>query len=108
MADNKEIKLPQASSFSQLPEDKEHIDRILEGYDSPGGFLGELVRQMADAMWWVKTYQKDKGHVTLMKMTSIINRTFIVKTPKKMHFVFLMRFSRSGRARSLSVRSSSS
>ena len=30
---------------------------------SPEGVLGELVRQMADAMWWVKTYQKDKDHL---------------------------------------------
>jgi HAMP domain-containing protein len=74
MADNKEIKLPEASSYSQLPEYKDHVDRILEGYDSPEGFLGELVRQMADAMWWVKTYQKDKDHVILMKMASTINR----------------------------------
>ena len=44
--------------------------RSLASYDSPDGVLGELVRQMADAMWWVKTYQKDKDHLLVMKMAS--------------------------------------
>ena len=55
MADHKEIKLPQSASYSNLPEYKYHVDQILNSYDSPKGVLGELVRQMADAMWWVKT-----------------------------------------------------
>jgi hypothetical protein len=72
MADNKEIKLPQSASYSNLPEYKDHVDQILSSYDSPEGVLGELVRQMADAMWWVKTYQKDKDHLIVTKMAMLV------------------------------------
>ena len=72
MADHKEIKLPQSASYSNLPEYKNHVNQILASYDSPDGVLGELVRQMADAMWWVKTYQKDKDHLLVMKMASLV------------------------------------
>lgn len=72
MADHKEIKLPQSASYSNLAEYKDHVDQILNSYDSPDGVLGELVRQMADAMWWVKTYQKDKDHLLVMKMASLV------------------------------------
>ena len=72
MADHKEINLPQSASYSNLPEYKDHVDQILNSYDSPTGVLGELVRQMADAVWWVKTYQKDKDHLIVMKMASLV------------------------------------
>jgi len=72
MADNKEIKLPQSASYSNLPEYKAHVDQILNSYDFPEGVLGELVRQMADAMWWVKTYQKNKDHLIVMKMAMLV------------------------------------
>ena len=72
MADHKEIKLPQSASYSNLPEYKNHVNQILTSYDSPEGVLGELVRQMADAMWWVKTYQKDKDHLIVMKMANCL------------------------------------
>ena len=72
MADNKKIKLSQSASYSKLPEYKDHVDQIFNSYDSPGGVLGELVRQMADAMWWVKTYQKDKDHLIVMKMAMLV------------------------------------
>ncbi|MDC1143546.1 hypothetical protein OAT22_00655 [Porticoccaceae bacterium] len=72
MADHKEINLPQSASYSNLPEYKDHVDQILASYDSPEGVLGELVRQMADAMWWVKTYQKDKDHLIVMKMAMLV------------------------------------
>ena len=72
MADHKEIKLPQSASYSNLPEYKNHVNQILASYDSPDGVLGELVRQMADAMWWVKTYQTDKAHLLVMKMASLV------------------------------------
>ncbi len=72
MADNKEINLPQSASYSNLPEYKHHVDQILSSYDSPEGVLGELMRQMADAMWWVKTYQKDKDHLIVMKMAMLV------------------------------------
>ena len=72
MADNKKIKLSQSASYSKLPEYKDHVDQIFNSYDSSGGVLGELVRQMADAMWWVKTYQKDKDHLIMMKMANCL------------------------------------
>ena len=72
MADHKEINLPQSASYSNLPEYKNHVNQILNSYDSPDGVLGELVRQMADAMWWVKTYQKDKDHLIVMKMAMLV------------------------------------
>jgi hypothetical protein len=72
MADNKEINFPQSASYSNLPEYKNHVNQILVSYDSPDGVLGELVRQMADAMWWVKAYQKDKDHLLVMKMASLV------------------------------------
>ena len=72
MADHKEIKLPQSASYSNLPEYKDHVNQILTSYDSPEGVLGELVGQVADAMWWVKTYQKDKDHLIVMKMANCL------------------------------------
>ena len=27
---------------------------------------------MADALWWVKTYQRDKDHLIVMKMTMLV------------------------------------
>ena len=72
MADHKEINLPQSASYSNLPEYKNHVNQILASYDSPEGVLGELVRQMANAMWWVKTYQKDKDHLIVMKMAMLV------------------------------------
>ena len=84
MADHKEIKLPQSASYSNLPEYKNHVDQILNSYDSPEGVLGELVRQMADAMWWVKTYQKDKDHLIVMKMAMLVkSRTDIGIDPEE-------------------------
>ena len=72
MADNKEINLPQSASYSNLPEYKNHVNQILASYDSLEGVMGELVCQMADAMWWVKTYQKDKDHLIVMKMANCL------------------------------------
>ena len=69
MADNKEINLPQSASYSNLPEYKDHVNQILNSYDSPEG---GLVRQMADAMWWVKTYRRDKDHLIVMKMAMFV------------------------------------
>jgi hypothetical protein len=84
MADHKGIKLPQSASYSHLPEYKNHVNQILASYDSPEGVLGELVRQMADAMWWVKTYQKDKDHLIVMKMAMLIkSRTDIGIDPEE-------------------------
>jgi hypothetical protein len=84
MADHKEINLPQSASYSKLPEYIDHVDSIVASYDSPEGVLGELVRQMADAMWWVKTYQKDKDHLIVMKMAMLVkSRTDIGIDPEE-------------------------
>jgi len=72
MADHKAVNLPQSASYSNLPEYKDHVDQIVSSYDSPEGVLGELVRQMADVIWWVKVYQKDKDHLIVMKMAMLI------------------------------------
>lgn len=72
MADHKEINLPQSASYSKLSEYEDHVDQIMASYDSPECVLGELVRQMADAMWWVKTYQKDKDHLIVMRMAMLM------------------------------------
>lgn len=34
--------------------------------------VSRLMRQMADAIWWVKTYQKDKDHLIVMKMAMLV------------------------------------
>jgi hypothetical protein len=84
MADNKEINLPQSASYSNLPEYKNHVNQILTSYDLPEGVLGELVRQMADAMWWIKRYQKDKDHLIVMKMAMLVkSRTDIGIDPEE-------------------------
>jgi hypothetical protein len=93
MADHKEIKLPQSASYSNLPEYKDHVDQILNSYDLPEGVLGELVRQMADAMWWVKTYQKDKDHLIVLKMAMLVkSRADIGIDPEEKALLFLNAF----------------
>ena len=70
MTSSKDILLPEQASYSDLPEYVEHVENILASYESPDGMMGELVRQLADAMWWVKTYQKDKDLLIVMKMAT--------------------------------------
>jgi hypothetical protein len=70
MTSSKDILLPEQASYSDLPEYVEHVENIVASYESPDGMMGELVRQLADAMWWVKTYQKDKDHLIVMKMAT--------------------------------------
>ena len=70
MTSSKDIRLPEQASYSDLPEYIEHVENIVASYESPDGMMGELVRQLADAMWWVKTYQKDKDHLVVMKMAT--------------------------------------
>ena len=70
MTSSKDIHLPEQASYSDLPEYIEHVENIVASYESPDGMMGELVRQLADAMWWVKTYQKDKDHLIVMKMAT--------------------------------------
>ena len=80
MPESKDIKLPQQASYSELPEYIEHVNNIVASYDSPSGVLGELVRQVADSIWWVKTYQKDKDHLIIMTMANCLveRRDFLI------------------------------
>ena len=90
MTESKDIKLPQQASYSGLPEYIEHVNNIVASYDSPSGFLGELVRQVADSIWWVKTYQKDKDHLIVMRMANCLvdRRDFLVGLEKTSLRVF--------------------
>jgi hypothetical protein len=74
MTSSKDILLPEQTSYSDLPEYVEHVENIVASYESPDGMMGELVRQLADAMWWIKTYQKDKDHLIVMKMATCLFR----------------------------------
>ena len=80
MTSSKDIQLPEKASYSQRPEYIEHVQNIVASYDSPSGVLGELVRQVADSIWWVKTYQKDKDHLIVMRMANCLvdRRDFLV------------------------------
>ena len=90
MTESKDIKLPQQASYSGLPEYIEHVNNIVASYDSPSGVLGELVRQVADSIWWVKTYQKDKDHLIVMRMADCLvdRRDFLVGLEKTSLRVF--------------------
>ena len=84
MTSSKDILLPEQASYSDLPEYIEHVENIVASYESPDGMMGELVRQLADAMWWVKTYQKDKDHLVVMKMaTRLGDRMDLITNPLK-------------------------
>ena len=84
MTSSKDILLPEQASYSDLPEYIEHVENIVASYESPDGMMGELVRQLADAMWWVKTYQKDKDHLIVMKMaTRLGDRMDRISNPLK-------------------------
>jgi hypothetical protein len=72
MTSSKDIKLPEKASYSEGPEYIEHVDNIMASYESPDGVMGELVCQLADAMWWVKTYQKDKDDLIVMRMATCL------------------------------------
>ena len=52
----------------------------MASYDSPSGVLGELVRQVADSIWGVKIYQKDKDHLIIMTMANCLveRRDFLI------------------------------
>ena len=90
MTASTDIKLTQQASYSELPEYIEHVNNIVASYDSPSGILGELVRQVADSIWWVKTYQKDKDHLIVMRMADCLvdRRDFLVGLEKTSLRVF--------------------
>ncbi|MDB4165534.1 hypothetical protein N9816_04500 [Gammaproteobacteria bacterium] len=69
MADNKDLS---AEGYEQAPEYQQHLKEVLASYDHPKGLLGELVGQLADAFWWIKVYRRDKEHLILFHMTSVL------------------------------------
>ena len=94
MTSSKDIQLPEKASYSHRPEYIEHVQNIVASYDSPSGFLGELVRQVADSIWWVKTYQKDKDHLIVMRMANCLvdRRDYMVGLEKSSLRVFEVLF----------------
>ncbi len=82
MKSSNNIPLPEKASYSERPEYIEHVKNIVASYESPDGMMGELVRQLADAMWWVKTYQKDKDHLIVMRMVvNLVNQVDFQRDP---------------------------
>ena len=80
MTSSKDIQLSEVTSFSQRPEYIEHVNNIVASYDSPSGVLCELMCQVADSIWWVKTYQKDKYQLIVMRTANCLvdRRDFLV------------------------------
>ena len=72
MTKSNDIKPPQDASYSNLLIYVKHVNQILKSYYSTVGVLGELVCQMAEAMWWVKLYQKGKGYLIVIKMANCL------------------------------------
>jgi hypothetical protein len=85
MTSSKDIQLSEKASYSDRPAYIEHVKNIVASYESPDGVMGELVRQLADAMWWVTTYQKDKDHLIVMRMvTCLVDRLDSKMEPTKL------------------------
>ena len=72
MSDSKFLTTLSDAAYLNAPEYKEHVEGVLASYDHPAGILGELVSQMADAFWWVKTYRFEKNHLVASEMTDRI------------------------------------
>ena len=69
------------AQYLRAPEYKEHVEAVLGSYDHPTGILGELVSQMADAFWWVKTYRAEKNNLVVSEMADrLITRTYDVRS----------------------------
>ena len=72
MAKSKEVA---SQDYEQAPEYQQHVQAVLKSYDHPSGLLGELVRQLADAFWWIKVYRRDKENLILSQMaTALVER----------------------------------
>ena len=72
MAKSKEVA---SQDYEQAPEYQQHVQAVLKSYDRPSGLLGELVRQLADAFWWIKVYRRDKENLILSQMaTALVER----------------------------------
>ena len=69
MANSKEVA---SQDYEQAPEYQQHVQAVLKSYDHPSGLLGELVRQLADAFWWIKVYRRDKENLILSQMAAAL------------------------------------
>ena len=69
MAINKEVA---GHGYEQAPEYQRHVQTVLASYEYPKGLLGELVRQLADAFWWIKVYRRDKENLILSQMATTL------------------------------------
>lgn len=69
MAINKEVA---GQGYEQAPEYQRHVQTVLASYEYPKGLLGELVRQLADAFWWIKVYRRDKENRILSQMATTL------------------------------------
>jgi hypothetical protein len=69
LAKSKEVA---SQDYEQAPEYQQHVQAVLKSYDHPSGLLGELVRQLADAFWWIKVYRRDKENLILSQMAAAL------------------------------------
>ena len=72
MAEPKSTQLVSQSVYQDHVEFKQFVDQFISSYDHPVGVLGEFVLQMAECSWWLKSYHRDKDHLILMKMASLL------------------------------------
>lgn len=72
MSDSHELTTLSDAQYLRAPEYKEHVEAVLASYDNPTGILGELVSQMADALWWVKIYRAEKNNLVVSEMADRI------------------------------------
>jgi len=69
LAINKEVA---GYGYEQAPEYQRHAQTVMASYEYPKGLLGELVRQLADAFWWIKVYRRDKENLILSQMATTL------------------------------------
>ena len=72
MAESKSTQLVSQSVYQDHVEFKQYVDQFITSYDRPVGVIGEFVLQMAECSWWLKSYHRDKDHLILMKMASLL------------------------------------
>ena len=74
MSDTNALTTLSDAQYLQASEYKTHVENMLASYDHPTGILGELVSQMADALWWVRVYRAEKDQILLSAMTDELIR----------------------------------
>ena len=81
MSDTNALTTLSHAQYLQASGYKTHVENMLASYDHPAGILGELVSQMADAFWWVKSYRAEKNYLVVSEMTDrVITRTYDVRS----------------------------